>query len=303
MDPVQIRTDTLIFRDTIPFRVARAAIDKEEAELSILSFGCARGDEPATLKALFPKAKVAGCDINDYALALAKNIAGPIDIFRSTWPSIKERGPYDLICACSSLCLNPVPKEGLNEQFPFTKFDDYLSSLAENLNPGGTMVIYNSSYFFRHSSCASEFKPISSPQLFSSGFVSRGLPDGRLALTLQGASGTDMYLKVHYTDGIIDDDLVNCVFKKGPSQTVDLSRSIGTEWTPVLAWDRSVLQGVSAVERAKAIDVIWSTCLYRNENADLGVELRVKRKHLHDDGWFESGPRFYPEGVGFVPLG
>lgn len=302
MDTVQIRTDTLIFRDTIPFRLARAAIDKPEAELSILSFGCARGDEPATLKALFPQARVAGCDINDRALAMAQSIAGPVDVFLSSWPAIGHRGPFDMICACSSLCLNPIPKDGLKSAFPFQKFDDYVSRLAENLNPGGTLVIYNSSYFFRHSSCAVEFNPILSPQLLSSGFIGRGLPDGRLAFSV-GGSGLDIYLQPHCLDGVVDDDLVNCVFKKGPPQTIDLSRPLEPEWTPVLEWDRSVLDGAGISDRSTALDVVWSTSLFRNAHADLAVELRMKRQRVDGTGWFESGPRFYREGVGYVPLG
>src|SRR4051794_27615770 len=81
-------------------------------ELNVLSFGCSIGDELASLKTLFPNARISGCDINPLALEVSQRTMGSFaDVFHSSDEAILERGPYHLICAFSALCINPSPAD------------------------------------------------------------------------------------------------------------------------------------------------------------------------------------------------
>lgn len=53
MQPIQTMLTTALFREVGPLQIVRRLLGRPEP-LSILSFGCSRGDELITLRSLFP---------------------------------------------------------------------------------------------------------------------------------------------------------------------------------------------------------------------------------------------------------
>ncbi|NKC30391.1 class I SAM-dependent methyltransferase [Falsiroseomonas selenitidurans] len=133
MRRAQTNLSTSFLREILLLRVARQVLAPQATPLRILSFGCSIGEELVTLRVLFPEAEIFGCDIDPLALKVAQARVGHLaNVFKSDEAAIAARGPFDLICAFSSLCINPMPPAAvMQRQLPFSLFDDLVATLDE----------------------------------------------------------------------------------------------------------------------------------------------------------------------------
>lgn len=157
----------------------------------ILSYGCSTGEELISLRALFPTARIVGCDIDAAALARARSSTEGLDIqiFRSSWRRIRQFGPFDLIVANAVFCRHPESAgvDDLSTLYEFEDFDDSISEMGDVLRPGGLLMLSDTNYLVADTTLASELvpasilvgRPLHNTHLPFSGTVDRFLPSGR----------------------------------------------------------------------------------------------------------------------------
>lgn len=183
MEQIQLRNDTYVFRDLEVYRVAKRRLANRQGKLRILSFGCSVGDEIVTLRMLFPKAEIVGCDINPAILETAKKSVGHLaTIIVSDEAALHALGPFDFISCMSVLCLNPKPKgpapNDFTTLFPVQKFDDMLGLLDSLLVPNGLLALTNTSYRFHESPVYEGYDPVRSDIIWRNGTVDVMARDG-----------------------------------------------------------------------------------------------------------------------------
>ncbi len=141
----------------------------------LLSFGCSTGEECFSLRHYFSGAKIIGMDINKTNLLKAKraNTDSGIVFMFSDKNNIIDQGPYHIIFCLSVLC-RWNDTESINncgDIYPFSKFDETVTLLTNNLKNGGLLVIFNSNFRFEDSSVYHQFETIATPSVKNSGFV------------------------------------------------------------------------------------------------------------------------------------
>lgn len=144
---------------------------------SILSFGCSTGEECFSLQSYFPNAKITGVDINKANLRKAnrKNKHEKIRFLFSTPETIMQNGKYDVIFCLSVLCRWEDTKdlENCGHIYPFSKFSQTISMLAQQVKSGGLLVVYNSNFNFEDTDAFKDFVIVPTPSVHDSGFVHR----------------------------------------------------------------------------------------------------------------------------------
>lgn len=209
-----------MFRCNEPLITAREFFKRSSIgvrALRILSFGCSIGEELASLKFFFPESNVLGCDINDSALALAQKSAGNFaEIFVSDERSIRQHGPYHLILASASLCLNPPPSD-FATKYPFARFEESVGILTESLVPGGLLIVINASYRVRDTCLFHEFDVVTSDIVTTAGWVNvyskKAIP---FLIQVQGT----IYAKGEAFQVASDGEVLECMFAKKGGQSV-----------------------------------------------------------------------------------
>ena len=158
--------------------------------LKILSFGCSTGEELATLRLLFPGAKLYGCDIDWHSLEAARALAADYaTVFMSTAREIEAHGPYDIIM-CNSVLLSHTrvengKKKGVSAQF----WGETLELLDKSLKTGGVIQIINSNIPFRFFEKYSSYTELNSPLILCPHFVDMFDLDGTHLCTGVAGSG------------------------------------------------------------------------------------------------------------------
>ena len=140
--------------------------------LSILSFGCATGEEIATVRMLFPNARMYGCDIDWHSLRAARALLGSdAAVFDSTPAEIARHGPFDIIL-CNSVLLRPTTVvAGRKRGIDAALWSDTVSMLDQALAPGGVIQVINSNMPFRLHSAAQNYEVLASPLVIAPHFV------------------------------------------------------------------------------------------------------------------------------------
>ena len=135
----------------------------------------------ATLGCYFPTATVFGCDVDEQSFGenVAATRAGTY--FHSSRETILAHGKFDIIFANSVLCAYPL-RTTIEQEFSFERFEEWCGTLAEALNDGGLLVLFNSSYCARIST--ETFRPVRSPMIYSAGWVPKWSPDHQLMTDL-----------------------------------------------------------------------------------------------------------------------
>lgn len=218
IDRIQVRNDTHVFREAGLLRAAQHRLSNRSHRLKILSFGCSYGDELVTLRLMFPEAEIVGCDINQDVLAAAQQTVGHIaTIVLSEKETLEALGPFDLICAFSVLCLNPLPADFLS-QFPPSRFDELVHFLDSLLTEKGLLAITNSTYRFRDCPLFAKYDPIRADVAFKMNGVDVMARDGRPFLIRH----KDTYRKGSAFSVLEDEEMFECLFEKRSSgiQTV-----------------------------------------------------------------------------------
>jgi hypothetical protein len=260
MQRLQTSIATSIYRELDALNAARRVLPTDRP-LNILSFGCSIGDELATLKILFRSATVRGCDIDELALGKAQETVGQFaEVFASSADEIARRGPYDLICAFSSLCINPLPSlERFRQEFPFALFAETIGMLDANLSPGGVLAVKNASYPVLEAGIRDRYTVVRSRQISQSGFVSVFNPSGALALSAVNTPCGPVH-EVHDVSGLDDWDFIDSVFQKrmagdDGAAVVWLEDGNGPSNFPsdadCLTWTRSNLDSLDLTGREK----------------------------------------------------
>ena len=186
--------------------------------LRILSFGCSDGTELQTLQCYFPEATLFGCDVNQVALAAARDKfrVGEVVLYQSSAHNIEEFGPYDVVFCMSVLCHYPLSRrnKSINSEFTFAEFQDHLSIILSNLTHDGIICVYNSNYSFSMFKYSKYFVKVRSPLIYSNGFVNKFSPLGERITTNVGTGPGYYHVIVGNTSSISDDDFVDCIFER-----------------------------------------------------------------------------------------
>jgi SAM-dependent methyltransferase len=144
------------------FRAARTYLEGREA-LRLLSFGCATGEEIATLARYFPGALLKGIDINPAAIASAR-AAHPAAVFAVAGSTEAEPSEtYDAI-----FCLAVLRHGDLGQARParcdalirFADFARLTADFVRCLKSGGLLAIRHSNFRFEDTAAASAFTPL-----------------------------------------------------------------------------------------------------------------------------------------------
>lgn len=293
---VQYNVHTLLFRENDIFLSARAFANviKPGLPLKILSFGCSTGDELASLRFFFPTADIIGVDVDETVLKIARQNVGHIATVRfSDLGVLRELGPFDLVFALSSLCLNPLPGD-IREHFKFEAFDGYCQMFDQLTSEQAILCFRNTSYLFKHSSVATKYDVVRSDIVESCGFVDVFDPTGGPILA-QRPTGLGILSLLEGTTGIHSDwDLIDSIIVKRrdpkalPSVIhLCLSSTLPDGFEPLHTWKRSRAALVGYTEAERVIDFHEMFTSYSN-GANIILEAKVERRFLIDGSHWVS---------------
>jgi len=228
MSPAQdvFHTSFLRIESILQTCAKRLSKHRNPASIKILSFGCSIGDELASIKLVFPQAKIFGCDVNKRLLDICKKSFGEyISLFESSRVNIVNNGPYDLIVASAVLCRNPTPKD-YAKAFPFSQFDDIVGLFDECLSENGIIAIPNSGYLFSDSSQYNKYTPIRSDVVHGSTFVDVFHKNGSVFLKQERSYGINIYSKHGDWRGMDEESAFDCIFEKSSGVKSPISFTI-----------------------------------------------------------------------------
>jgi trans-aconitate methyltransferase len=275
---IQVSISTAYMREPELLQAARTYLEGRFPELNILSFGCSIGDELDSLKTIFPDAHVRGCDINPLALEVAtRTTAGFAEVFYSDDDAITQRAPYHLICAFSSLCINPSPPD-LPERYPFSRFESVIDLFVRSLAPGGMLALFNTSYILGDTGSAAKLYIYRPDTVHRSGWVDVYTPAGERVLRAKPTLASYAQV-VESAHGIDDWDLIDCLFIRRPDDAAGAREVVPVsmfdpqdQLEPVLMteWERSDLDSVPPEEQEGYLDFRRHFRLFRGKAAENG---------------------------------
>ena len=148
------------------------------ADLRILSFGCATGEEVFTLRRYFQQATIVGLDINPLNIATCRfrlrRIGDAKLHFAVAGSTIGEASAsYDVIFAMAvfrhgNLNSSPPPSKS-DHRIRFADFEQSVTDLARTLKPGGLLVIQHAMFRFTDTHVAAGFETALSLKLTEGG--------------------------------------------------------------------------------------------------------------------------------------
>jgi SAM-dependent methyltransferase len=146
----------------------------------VLIFGCSSGEELATAYHFWPEAEVSACDVQEDMLAETRRKFPNARVFPSTLSEIAKQDPFDLICANSVFCRNPLPEGPMAQILPFPMVDEYLALLTLRMAEDGVLMVYNSNYFVQDMSCYKNLIPINISRSWTGAFIPRLTRAGKI---------------------------------------------------------------------------------------------------------------------------
>lgn len=124
----------------------------------VLSFGCSTGEELSTLDDLyFSGVVLTGVDISAECVAKARQLSytgkNKVEIYGPDDDSWKYKN-YRVILALSVLCRWPdtIDMDSIESLYSFPEFEAQVRFLTDRLEPGGLLVVHNSSYYVEDTS-------------------------------------------------------------------------------------------------------------------------------------------------------
>jgi len=134
-------------------------------DLSILSFGCSRGDEVFSLRKYFPSAALKGIDVNprNIARCLARARAEkPANMMFAAAATTEGEATsvYDAIFCLAVLCNGDLTTSGAERCDPlldFERFDRMIGDFARCLKPGGLLLLHTTNFRFCDTAVARDF--------------------------------------------------------------------------------------------------------------------------------------------------
>jgi SAM-dependent methyltransferase len=182
----QISHYTKLDRYPILFKFVSSTLKKKA---NILSFGCSRGDEVATLSGIyFDQSTIVGVDIVPAMIKKAKRRVSSCGVKRSNTIRLmlyekfnnREFTSFDCIFAMSVFCRWPDTENqsNISNIYDFSQFERMIKKLDRTLRPGGYLIIFNSNYYFEDTSIAHHYLPINSAVNLEEEVVHRFNVDG-----------------------------------------------------------------------------------------------------------------------------
>lgn len=136
------------------------------ADRTLLSFGCASGEEVFTLRQYFPLATICGQDINRRCITQCRQrlaALGGDDKIRFIEAGRIEAAPFDSFDAIFAMAV--FRHGGLKHAPPscrhflrFADFERHLEALTQRIKPGGVLVIQHANFRFTDSLAAAGFQ-------------------------------------------------------------------------------------------------------------------------------------------------
>lgn len=134
--------------------------------LKLLSFGCSRGDEVASLRRYFPLAQIKGLDIGTRNIAACrrlelKNVEFGVASNTEAEPSDEYDAVFCLCVLChGDLRQNKTPPLNCASLIEFDAFERVVNGLSRCLRRGGLLFLYGSNFRFADTSVASNFQVV-----------------------------------------------------------------------------------------------------------------------------------------------
>lgn len=158
----QNRSATALDRYPLIFTYLQRAAGRS-ANIRILSFGCATGEEVVTLRTYFPAATIKGIDVNPFNIATCRRRLAHAPDSRIAFEvadsaRAEPAESYDLV-----LCLAVLRRSGLRGRdtclpdISFETFERCLDELARCLRPRGWLALRHTSFRFGDTAVARDF--------------------------------------------------------------------------------------------------------------------------------------------------
>jgi hypothetical protein len=242
-----------------------------DRDLSILSFGCSTGEELATMRALFPAARLSGCDIDWQNLQAARALIGNAAmVFESRDDEVARHGPYDVIL-CNSVLMQPTIEDGGRRRaIDPSLWSDVVALLDSALRPGGILQIINSNIPFRYHPLARQYQPLRTPLILGPNFVDQFDLDGRHLCSGVAGAGWSAMLTRHLGEEswreLHADDLRDVHFRKasgtarrltGPEDEIVPTAPHGDSWASGTMTYRPHLTPDHRPSTHTEVDVVW----------------------------------------------
>jgi SAM-dependent methyltransferase len=146
------------------FEFAAARLGSRQP-LSILSFGCSRGDEVFSLRRYFPGAALRGLDVNPRniarCLARLRTAPSPNTTFAVAANTAGEpTSSFDAIFCLAVLINGDLTTAGAQRCDPvltFERFDRLIADFARCLKPGGLLILHATNFRFCDTGVARDF--------------------------------------------------------------------------------------------------------------------------------------------------
>ena len=235
-----------------------------DRNLAILSFGCSTGEELMTLRALFPRATLFGCDTDWHNLQSARALVGEAaTVFESRGDVVLEHGPYDAI-VCNSVLLRPGGIEA-------SQWIDVVAMLDAALKPGGVLQVINSNIPFRYHPLATGYEALRSPLILGPHFADQFDLEGRRLCTAVSGTGWSAILNRHLGEegwcALLPTDLHDVHFQKAggrraPAVEDEIIPNLPqtSEWASGTMTYRPEMPADSRPSTFLEVDVRWTTC-------------------------------------------
>jgi SAM-dependent methyltransferase len=132
---------------------------------TILSFGCATGEEAFALAERLPNAMIIGVDINRWCLAQARkaNCNPRIRFLHALSPEFVAYANFDAIFAMAVFQRSENRSRtasAAHASFPFAKFQQQIDQLDAHLKPGGLFFIDHADFRFEDTAAAAYYTPL-----------------------------------------------------------------------------------------------------------------------------------------------
>jgi SAM-dependent methyltransferase len=147
------------------FRAARKAL-AGRPEPRLLSFGCATGEEIASLRRAFPDAVIKGIDINAESIVVCRTLFASdssVELAIADSTSAEPDAAYDAIFCMAVLrqgALGTTPPPRCDHLIRFGDFERAIADFARMLRPGGLLALRHSNFRLEDTSIAARFEPL-----------------------------------------------------------------------------------------------------------------------------------------------
>ena len=145
------------------FRAAVAALAGRE-QLSLLSFGCSRGDEVVSLRSYFPGAAIRGLDVDprNISACLARMPPGTpgVSFASAATTAAEPDAGYDAIFCLAVLVHGDLAVSAATYSAPllrFAEFEGAVTDFHRCLKPGGLLFLHTTNFRFCDTRVAAQF--------------------------------------------------------------------------------------------------------------------------------------------------